>query len=157
MKIRIDRTKWDRNNAKILNKLEFQSALFVKERNAGCCLGHIVSQVCNVPLESLDGIFMPNGFFSDKLAIPPELDFLFVDKGADIMGNSYIAYLAAAINDYKGISDEERDEGADIMGNSDIAYTASEINDDKGISDEEREAELIKLFAGHNIELEFFN
>lgn len=125
-KFTINRDTWLRG--------EPDDSFLLRDDGFMCCLGQIAEQ-CGVPRDHLLNMDIPAGLLgSDEFNLAP---------------HPVIGMLA------------EKASAADIhimniwFRNTTLAHDAMTINDSYNYSDVERESRLIKLFAKHNIELEF--
>ncbi len=125
-KISIDRAKWARGIGWNPN-YHGTNKLWLSKLNAGCCLGHALNQVENIPLESMEG-------FGDPYRLNKET-FLTGAKETTLLGDLNSDYQFA---------------------NNQFAKDAMQINDDKLMKDPEREGRLIQLFKDNGYELEFY-
>jgi hypothetical protein len=97
---RIDRKKWLRGMSTVEN------SLWCADRQAGCCLGHVIHQTTKCSWDDLESLREPKKFYK-KPSILTEIRFSFPDYGNLV--NNTLALEAMVINDDAMCSDEDRE------------------------------------------------
>lgn len=115
-KVIVPRSQWLRG------KSGHNSMLFDPDTNTGCCLGHALSQICEVPLASMGYLTSPASVVH-KMTVPENL---VTTHAADYLVNSVKCALLMKINDDTEITDTER-EAALIDGGVDVGIEFSFI------------------------------
>jgi hypothetical protein len=112
---------------------KYGSRLWSKSRNAGCCLGHCLMQLHNVPKNEIS---KPNR------CLPDEVEFS--GLGSEKTYEFYDQTIIFNSSQYEYRSRE-----------SELEYHAANINDDERLTSKQRESKLKKLFKLVNVNLKF--
>ena len=105
--VRIDRTKWLRGGKDPKGRVIYDFFLWDLSKNAGCCLGHAIKQVCNLPERELDSMRTPEDVFdvfTGSTFLTDSSDF-----AHNHPHNNTFAEKAMEINDKRTYSDAYRE------------------------------------------------